>query len=132
MTAPHRIHAAPASGAGGCSVDIGASRWRADGGKDREEKRAHARRIAVCWNVLEGWPTEALEDGVLRLVDDAARALLAAADCVDTDKIDPADARALTAACDAMRAAFATRDPKQDTTHGRLHDCPACMTKGVP
>jgi len=56
----HRVHAAPASGRGGCSLDIGPVRWRGEGG-DQETKREVAYRLAVCWNVAEGWPTEALE-----------------------------------------------------------------------
>jgi hypothetical protein len=41
----HRIHAAPASGKGGCSFDVGTVRWRGEGG-DQAEKREMARRLS--------------------------------------------------------------------------------------
>jgi hypothetical protein len=69
----HRVHAAP--GRGGCSLDIGPTRWRGEGG-DQETKRELAYRLAVCWNVAEGWPTDALEAGVLRSVEDGLVELL--------------------------------------------------------
>ena len=71
----HRIHASPASGRGGCSLDTGPVRWRGEGG-DQETKRELAYRLALCWNLAEGWPTEALEKGILRSVEDTLVELL--------------------------------------------------------
>lgn len=118
----HRIHAGVASGKGGNSVDIGASRWRGEAGGD--DKREVARRIAVTWNVCEGWPTEALEAGCLREVDEAARALLKELGGLR----DPAR---VSAAATRLREAFAVRDPQQDMTDGRPHDCTGCGAPGL-
>ncbi|HEX2679553.1 MAG TPA: hypothetical protein VHM19_23045 [Polyangiales bacterium] len=124
----HRIHAAPATGKGGCSVDIGGDRWRGDGSDNRDTKRLTARRIAVCWNVLEGWPTDALEAGCLREADEAAQALLdvlLSADLRGAFKSEPA----IVEATRRLREAFIERDAKCDLTHGRKSDC-ACARKG--
>jgi hypothetical protein len=43
----HRVHAAPASGRGGCSLDIGPVRSRGEGGT-QEVKRELAYRLALC------------------------------------------------------------------------------------
>lgn len=115
----HRIHAAPSEK--GNRVDIGVVAWRGEGG-DWEAKRATSRRIAVCWNIAEGWPTAALEAGVLRDVDEAARDLLEA---FGADPLGPA----AEAAAARLRAAFAKRDPQQDLTNGRPHDCAGCLAK---
>ena len=40
----HRVHAAPASGRGGCSLDIGPVRWRGEGG-EQETKRELVRNV---------------------------------------------------------------------------------------
>jgi hypothetical protein len=122
----HRIHAAPAAGKGGCSVDIGQNRWRPEGGKDRDEKRAAARRIAVCWNVLEGWPTDALESGALLEVDEAALALLDELDHVDLERVAVDRSPGICEAMKRLRAAFAKRDALIDLTNGRKHDCESC------
>ena len=58
----HRVHAAPASGRGGCSLDTGPVRWRGEGGT-QEGKRELAYRLALCWNLAEGWPTEPSKRG---------------------------------------------------------------------
>lgn len=114
----HRVHAAPAAGKGGNSVDIGAVRWRGESSAGAP-KREMAHRIATCWNVLEGWPTAALEAGCLREVDDAALALLSAL-----------EGETLTQegnlARERLRAAFAARDPQQDLSGGRPADCDDC------
>lgn len=117
----HRIHAGPSAGKGGNSFNIGEVRWRGEGGSN-DAKREMAYRAAVTWNVCEGWPTDALESGALREVDDAAYALLE-----ELGEVDEHDAPALADAVRRLRDAFAQRDPLQDTTGGRLHDCESCL-----
>jgi len=118
----HRIHASPASAVGGCSVDIGEDRWRGDGSKKGEYKRQVARRIAVTWNVCEGWPTDALEAGALKEVDDAVRNLIAVAEKSTTDTF-PVD---ICNAIGRLRVALYNRDLGFDFTDGRAHDCDVC------
>lgn len=117
----HRIHAAPAAGKGGCSFDLGGIRWRGDGGaptpEGQERKRAMAYRLAVCWNVIEGIPTEDLEAGILRDVFDAAERLVA---IMGGDGAEPGSDVA------ALRDALARFDGRVDRTDGRLHDCKGC------
>ena len=119
----HRVHAAPASGRGGCSLDIGPVRWRGEGG-DQESKRELAYRMAVCWNVAEGWPTEALETGVLRSVEDGLAELLELLE-VRSEEV-PEDLRALG---DRLSWRLEERDANYDLTDGRPHDCPGCLAK---
>jgi hypothetical protein len=119
----HRIHASPALGRGGCSLDIGAVRWRGEGG-DPEAKRELAYRMAVCWNVAEGWPTEALEKGILRSVEDGITRLLELLDVRAEDV--PDDIRMLG---ERLSRLLAERDTNYDLTHGRPHDCAACLAK---
>ena len=67
-------------------------RWRGEGG-DQETKRELAYRLALCWNLAEGWPTEALEEGILRSVEDTLVQLL---DLLDRRSAEvPADVRTL-------------------------------------
>ena len=123
----HRVHAAPASGRGGCSLDIGPVRWRGEGG-DQETKRELAYRLAVCWNVAEGWPTEALEAGVLRSVEDGLVKLLELLRVRSEDV--PCDIRKLG---DRLSRLLEERDTHYDLTDGRPHDCAACLPKpGLP
>ena len=123
----HRVHAAPASGRGGCSLDIGPVRWRGEGG-DQETKRELAYRLAVCWNVAEGWPTEALEAGVLRSVEDGLVKLLELLRVRSEDV--PCDIRKLG---DRLSRLIEERDTHYDLTDGRPHDCAACLAKpGLP
>jgi len=119
----HRVHAAPTSGRGGCSLDTGPVRRRGEGG-DRETKRELAYRLAVCWNVAEGWPTEVLEKGILRSVEDGLAQLLALLE-VRSEEL-PDDIRAL-----AGRLSFLLeeRDTHYDLTDGRPHDCATCLAK---
>jgi hypothetical protein len=119
----HRMHAAPASGRGGCSLDIGPVRWRGEGG-DQETKRELAYRMAVCWNVAEGWPTEALEKGILRSVEDGLVDLLRVLE-VHLDRV-PDDVRRLA---ERLLRLLEERDAHCDLTDGRPHDCPACLAK---
>ena len=119
----HRVHAAPASGRGGCSLDIGPVRWRGEGG-DQETKRELAYRLAVCWNVAEGWPTEALEAGVLRSVEDGLVKLLELLRVRSEDV--PCDIRKLG---DRLSRLLEERDTHYDLTDGRPHDCAACLAK---
>lgn len=115
----HRIHAAPATGKGGCRLDVGGVTWRGEGGGDG--RRAMAHRLGLAWNLLEGWPTEALERGVLREVDDLAHELADEVLALGDDA-----PRELTRIATLLRAAFAERDPHQDLTDGRPADCDAC------
>ncbi len=121
----HRVHAAPASGRGGCSLDIGPTRWRGEGG-DQETKRELAYRLAVCWNVAEGWPTEALEAGVLRSVEDGLVELLELLE-VRSEEV-PEDVRRLG---DRLSRLLEERDTHYDLTDGRIHDCAACLAKSA-
>jgi len=119
----HRVHAVPASGRGGCSLDIGAIRWRGEGG-DQETKREVAYRLALCWNLAEGWPTRALEKGILRSVQDTLVQLL---DLLDRRAAEvPADIRTLA---DRLSCLLKERDTHYDLTDGRPHDCAACLAK---
>jgi hypothetical protein len=123
----HRVHAAPASGRGGCSLDIGPVRWRGEG-SDQEVERELAYRMAVCWNVAEGWPTEALERGVLRSVEDGLLELLELLE-VHSKEV-PDDVRALG---ERLSRLLEERDTHYDLTDGRPHDCAACLAKpGLP
>ena len=119
----HRVHAAPASGRGGCSLDIGAIRWRGEGG-DQETKREVAYRLALCWNLAEGWPTKALEKGVLRSVEDMLAQLLELLE-VRSEEV-PDDVRTLT---NRLARLLEERDTHFDLTDGRPHDCTACLAK---
>ena len=119
----HRVHAAPASGRGGCSLDIGPVRWRGEGG-DQQSKRELAYRMAVCWNVAEGWPTEALERGILRSVEDGLVELLELLK-VRSEEV-PNDIRTLGKRLSRL---LEERDTRFDLTDGRPHDCAACLAK---
>ena len=119
----HRVHAAPASGRGGCSLDIGPVRWRGEGG-DQETKRELAYRMAVCWNVAEGWPTEALEAGILRSVEDGLAQLLELLE-VHSKEV-PDEVRALR---ERLLRLLDERDGHYDLAEGRPHDCEACLGK---
>ena len=116
----HRIHASPPSGRGGASLDIGNLRWRGDGRS--ENKPEVARRLAVCWNVCEGFPTTALEDGVLQGFELAVSQLLAVLDHHAATM--PPD---VLAAARCVRQASREVNAQLDTSHGRLHDCPQCL-----
>ena len=123
----HRVHAAPASGRGGCSFDIGPVRWRGEGG-NQEAKRELAYRLALCWNLAEGWPTEALEKGVLRSVEDGLVELLGLLHVRSEDV--PDDVRALG---NRLSRLLEERDRHYELTDGRPHDCAACLAKpGLP
>ena len=119
----HRVHAAPASGRGGCSLDIRPVRWRGEGG-DQESKRELAYRMAVCWDVAEGWPTEALEKGILRSVEDGLVELLELLEACAGGV--PDDIRRLGRRLSRL---LEERDAHYDLTDGRPHDCPACLAK---
>ena len=119
----HRVHAAPASGRGGCSLDTGPVRWRGEGG-DQETKRELAYRLALCWNLAEGWPTEALEKGILRSVEDTLVELLELLEVRSEDI--PDDVRTLGARLSRL---LEERDTRFDLTDGRPHDCAACLAK---
>ena len=119
----HRIHASPASGRGGCSLDTGPVRWRGEGG-DQATKRELAYRLALCRNLAEGWPTEALEKGVLRTVEDGLVQLRALLEVRSEDV--PDDVRALAGRLSRL---LEERDRHYDLTDGRPHDCAVCLAK---
>jgi hypothetical protein len=148
VTKLHRVHAVPADGKGGNSLDIGAVRWRGEGG-DGVLKRMQAYRLAFAWNMAEGIPIDALEAGCVRrfyvAVDELLRALNAKVLVRDLDvegmghdshaeygegptseclrcRLDDVFAKVKI-----VEAAFAAH--KLDETHGRLHDCAACLAK---
>jgi hypothetical protein len=110
-------------GRGGCSLDIGPVRWRGEGG-DQETKRELAYRMAVCWNVAEGWPTEALEKGVLRSVEDGLVELLGLLDVRSEDV--PDEVRMLG---NRLLRLLEDRDTHYDLSDGRPHDCAGCLVK---
>lgn len=115
----HRVHAAPARGKGGCRVDIGSITWRPEGPGALEERRACAYRMALAWNLCEGWPTAALERGVLREVDELAEQLAAAV-------LSGGPAEDVATIARRLRGAFAERDRHFDMTGGRPADCDRC------
>jgi hypothetical protein len=121
----HRVHAAPASGRGGCSLDTGPVRWRGEGG-DQETKRELAYRLALCWNLAEGWPTEALEKGILQTVEDALVELLELLE-VRSEEV-PDDVRTLG---NPLSRLLEERDTHFDLTDDRPHDCAACLAKSA-
>lgn len=80
-----------------------------------------AYRLALCWNICEGWPTAELERGVLREVDDLARELVDEVLALGDDA-----PRELARIATLLRSAYAARDVHQDLTDGRPADCNAC------
>jgi hypothetical protein len=74
----HRHHAGHDAKSKGWRVDAGGLSWRPDGKASTELKRATALRLAVCWNICEGIPTDALLAGVVRDQVFAARDVCAA------------------------------------------------------
>ena len=119
----HRVHAAPASGRGGCSLDTGAVRWRGEGGT-QEVKRELAYRLALCWNLAEGWPAEALEKGIFRSVEDSLVQLLELLQVRSEDV--PEYIRTLG---NRLSRLLEERDTHYDLADGRPHDCAACLAK---
>ena len=102
----HRIHVSPQatrvqiSGTAG----VGSQTWRGEGG-DGAAKQAIAYRLALCWNVLEGIPSAALEAGLVRDL------------CTLIEAGDLAGAQALVARWTDL----------VDMTNGRPHDCAGCL-----
>jgi hypothetical protein len=127
----HRIHAVLAqkrserSKVEPVSFDIDLARWRCEkGGKDWAMSAAMARRLVVCWNLCDGYPTEALEDGVLRdlyvVGVDLAKAVISG---------DPN----ATALAQRYRELNDQAAGQLDTTDGRVHDCdnPGCREEAA-
>lgn len=100
----HRIHAnAQSTRLEFNSLDL---TWRGEGRSvSLADKMAIAHRLALCWNLCEGMPTELLEGGLLRDVAWAVR---------DGD---------LAKAQELQRQL----DDGRDLTDGRLHDCASCL-----
>ena len=85
-----------------------------------------ATSVACSWPSV-AWverPTEALEKGILRSVEDGLAQLLALLEvrCEDV----PDDIRALG---DRLSLLLEERDMHYDLTDGRPHDCSACLAK---
>jgi hypothetical protein len=83
--------------------------------------------LALCWNLAEGWPTEALEKGILRSVEDGFVQLLSLLEVRSEDI--PDDIRTLGKRLSLL---LEERDKHYDLTHGRPHDCAACLAKPAP
>ena len=111
---------------GCCSLDTGPVRWRGEGG-DQETTRELAYRLALCWNLAEGWPTEALEKGILRSVEDTLVQLLALLE-LRSEEV-PEEVRSLA---NSLSCLLEKRDGDFDLTDGRPHDCPGCVGKPAP
>lgn len=103
----HRLHAA--NQATRVQFDTLGITWRGEGGTVAD-KTAMAHRLALCWNLCEGFTTEALERGMMR---DLPQAVYVG---------DFAEARRLVTEMD--RAV--------DRTDGRLHDCVRCGAPPAP
>jgi hypothetical protein len=103
----HHLHASPQASRVEFKQPVSIT-WRGDGGT-LPRKRDMARRLAVCWNVLEGIPTEALESGMLLEVFEA----------IDAGDIERA--RRAVAVVDAVI---------ERATDGCAHSCksPACKS----
>jgi len=71
---PSEIHLTHAARGKGWRVDVGPATVRIDGA-DPDLKREIALRIAVCWNAMEGIPTQRILDGVITDYDKAVDAL---------------------------------------------------------
>jgi len=82
--------------------------------------------MAVCWNVAEGWPTDALEKGILRSVEDGLVELLALLE-LHSDHV-PEDVCVLS---ERLSRLLAERDAHYDLTDGRPHDCRACLDRST-
>jgi hypothetical protein len=98
-------------------------RWRGEGG-DQESKRELAYRLVLCWNLAEGWPTEALEKRILRSVEDTLVELLELLEVRSGDV--PDDIRTLG---DRLSQLLAERDTHYDLAEVRPHDCAVCLAK---
>lgn len=103
----HRFHMRDQSSRLEFDNEVHGMAWRADGRYPLALKGAIAHRLAVCWNVLEGMPTELLEKGLLL-------ELFKAVDAGDMDR---------------AKAAVAKIDRGSDNTDGRPHDCNACIKR---
>lgn len=103
MTAIHRIHAAPV--ASRVQFHELGHAWRADGGRSLPEKVAVAYRLALCWNVMEGIPTELIEAGWIRDL------------CAAVDAGDLAKAQAIVRQW----------SERIELVDGRPHDCKQCI-----
>lgn len=100
----HRHHLAHDAKGTGWRVDLGhAASIRIEtqaGSMTNATKKAIALRVAVCWNVLEGIPTDELLGGAVRKCYEAARTLC---DSLEADGLS--DAPELKTLVDAFRAA---------------------------
>jgi CRISPR/Cas system type I-B associated protein Csh2 (Cas7 group RAMP superfamily) len=72
--------------------------------------------------VAEGWPTDAVEKGILRSVEDRLVELLALLRA-RSERV-PDDVRTLS---ERLSRLLEERDTHYDLTEGRAHDCAACL-----
>lgn len=103
----HRFHCAPQATRVHVALPEHEMTWRADGRAPLDLKRDVAHRLAVCWNVLEGVPTEVLLQGHLLEM------------CMAIDAGD----------LERAKAALAKLDRGSDWSDGRPHDCPGCLER---
>lgn len=86
-------------------------------GGTADQARAFAWRIALAWNMAEGWPAKAAEAGALRALDDAVHQLVEAhergQDCSNIIAL--------------IAARLRHRDALQDLQHERVFDCAQCV-----
>lgn len=115
----HRTHAAPT---GGNSLDVGGARWRPTGTASMEQHRKVAHRLALCWNVMEGIPTEAIEEGVLDRLQRVSWEI------VDAQRAG----QPLEPLVSKLGELLGTFERRMDRTEGRLSDCPCAMKSASP
>lgn len=118
----HRIHAAPSAGVGGRSFDL-LGRWRCDGAQDPAITRLVAHRLSLCWNLCEGWPTEDLEGGILRDIEETTLHLLDELFVADFEVELP---QAVIDLRGKLKALFEKGQKVYDNTDGRPADCDGC------
>jgi len=107
VTRLHRLHAA--NQATRVQFDTLGITWRGDGGSV-ELKTEMAHRLALCWNLCEGFTTETLERGMMRDLPQAV---------YDGD-------------IDTARRLVSEMDRAVDRSDGRLNDCVQCGAPPVP
>lgn len=117
----HRYHVTPSKGV---RLDLEDFSYRPDAGQhvDRAVVAAAARRMMLCWNVLEGIRTDDLESGILRKTAEATLLLLEELRCT----VLPPEARKTLAHLEHL---FKQQDASFDVTHGRLNDCEGCIAR---
>lgn len=121
----HRIHAAVAATRVEFDTNGLSMTWRGEGKGGLALKAEIARRLAICWNVCEGMPIEALEAGLIRDVFNHADALVAGLED-DLEGWETKLGEKTSTALAALRDALNKCDTTLDRTDGRLNDCESC------